>query len=137
MIIGSCRPRWSPWPAGPASSAPNAQLEAGPRRWSPPVKRGAENGRERLGGEARMAVPALGAGRARGGVSRSRLAHWGPGTKPRLALGLLLFTGARRQDMVTFGKQHIKGSWISTSPRRRSTSTARCRRSRSSRCSPR
>ena len=29
------------------------------------------------------------------------------GTRAHLALALLLFTGARRQDMVTFGKQHI------------------------------
>jgi integrase len=33
--------------------------------------------------------------------------------KARLALGLLLFSGARRQDMVTFGKQHTRGGeWI-------------------------
>jgi integrase len=34
------------------------------------------------------------------------------GTKARLALALLLFTGARRQDMVLFGRQHVKGGWL-------------------------
>jgi integrase len=29
------------------------------------------------------------------------------GTKAALALGLMLFTGARSEDMITFGKQHI------------------------------
>jgi hypothetical protein len=43
---------------------------------------------------------------------------WGKGSKPRLALGLLLFTGARRQDMVTFGKQHIKGDWLQYTPKK-------------------
>jgi len=40
------------------------------------------------------------------------------GSKARLALGLLLFTGARRQDMVTFGKQHIKGEWLQYIPKK-------------------
>jgi hypothetical protein len=40
------------------------------------------------------------------------------GSKARLALGLLLFTGARRQDMVTFGRQHIKGDWIQYIPKK-------------------
>ena len=40
------------------------------------------------------------------------------GTKARLALGLLLFTGARRQDMVTFGKQHVKGEWLQYIPKK-------------------
>ena len=31
------------------------------------------------------------------------------GSKARLALGLLLFSGARRQDMVDLGKQHCRG----------------------------
>lgn len=39
-------------------------------------------------------------------------ARWPIGTKPRLALSLLLFTGARRQDMVTFGKQHVRDGWL-------------------------
>lgn len=35
-------------------------------------------------------------------------AHWPIGTPQRLALALLLYTGQRRQDMVLFGRQHIK-----------------------------
>ena len=31
------------------------------------------------------------------------------GTKARLALALLMFTGQRRSDIIRFGKQHIKG----------------------------
>jgi integrase len=31
------------------------------------------------------------------------------GTKARLALGLMLFTGQRRSDIIRFGKQHAKG----------------------------
>jgi integrase len=46
------------------------------------------------------------------------LAYHKQGSKARLALGLLLFTGARRQDMVTFGKQHIKGDWIQYIPKK-------------------
>lgn len=45
--------------------------------------------------------------------------------KARLALGLLLFSGSRRQDMVTFGKQHCRGpvpdqlgDWISYVPKK-------------------
>lgn len=34
------------------------------------------------------------------------------GTKARLALGLLLFLGQRRSDVVTLGRQHITGSSI-------------------------
>lgn len=46
------------------------------------------------------------------------LEHHGKGTKARLALGLLLFSGARRQDMVTFGKQHFRGGWIRYIPKK-------------------
>lgn len=46
------------------------------------------------------------------------LEHHGKGTKARLALGLLLFSGARRQDMVTFGKQHVRGGWIRYVPKK-------------------
>jgi integrase len=46
------------------------------------------------------------------------LAFHGKGTKARLAMSLLLFTGARRQDMVTFGRQHIKGGWIQYVPKK-------------------
>jgi integrase len=37
---------------------------------------------------------------------------WPIGSTPRLALCLLLYTGQRRQDVVKFGKQHIKDGWI-------------------------
>lgn len=46
------------------------------------------------------------------------VARWPVGTKPMLALGLLLFTGARRQDMVTFGKQHVRGGWLRYVPKK-------------------
>lgn len=39
-------------------------------------------------------------------------AHWPSGSKPRLALALLLYTGQRRSDMVTMGQQHVTGSRI-------------------------
>jgi integrase len=39
--------------------------------------------------------------------------------KARLALGLLLFSGSRRQDMVTLGRQHTRsGNWIQYVPRK-------------------
>jgi integrase len=44
--------------------------------------------------------------------------HHGIGSKAVLALGLLLFTGARRQDMVTFGKQHVRGGWLRYVPKK-------------------
>lgn len=34
------------------------------------------------------------------------------GTKARLALSLLLLTGSRRQDMVQFGRQHVRDGWL-------------------------
>jgi integrase len=34
------------------------------------------------------------------------------GTTQRLALALLLYTGCRRADVVTFGPQHIKSGWL-------------------------
>jgi integrase len=40
------------------------------------------------------------------------------GTKPRLALALLLFTGARRGDVVTFGRQHVKDGTLRYVPRK-------------------
>lgn len=52
------------------------------------------------------------------------------GTMPRLALALLLFTGSRRQDMVTFGKQHVRNGGCVLCQRRRSTSGRRCLGSR-------
>lgn len=38
--------------------------------------------------------------------------RWDIGTKPRLALGLLLFTGQRRSDAVVMGRQHRKDGRI-------------------------
>jgi integrase len=40
------------------------------------------------------------------------------GSKARLALALLMFTGTRRQDMVTLGRQHIKDSWLRFVPKK-------------------
>lgn len=34
------------------------------------------------------------------------------GTKARLALALLLYTGQRRSDVVIFGRQHLRGEWL-------------------------
>lgn len=34
------------------------------------------------------------------------------GTKPRLALALLLYTGQRRGDVVRLGRQHIRDGFI-------------------------
>jgi|SRR6266581_6568714 integrase len=35
------------------------------------------------------------------------------GTKARLALALLLYTGQRRSDVVRLGRQHVKDGWLS------------------------
>jgi integrase len=40
-------------------------------------------------------------------------ARWETGTKPRLALALLLYTGQRRSDVVVMGRQHVKAGRIS------------------------
>ena len=34
------------------------------------------------------------------------------GTKARLALALLLYSGQRRSDIVVFGRQHVKAGWL-------------------------
>jgi integrase len=34
------------------------------------------------------------------------------GTKARLALDLLMYTGARRSDVVRLGKQHVRDGWL-------------------------
>lgn len=34
------------------------------------------------------------------------------GTKARLALALLLYTGQRRSDVVLFGRQHVQNGWL-------------------------
>ncbi|MFT0892923.1 tyrosine-type recombinase/integrase [Pseudochelatococcus sp. G4_1912] len=38
--------------------------------------------------------------------------HHPIGTKARLALALLLYTGQRRSDIVQFGRQHIRDGWL-------------------------
>lgn len=40
-------------------------------------------------------------------------AHWPSGSRERLALSLLLYTGVRRSDVVTMGRQHMKAGRIS------------------------
>lgn len=38
--------------------------------------------------------------------------HWASGTRERLALALLLYTGQRRGDVVRMGRQHMSGDTI-------------------------
>lgn len=40
------------------------------------------------------------------------VAHWPKGTRPYLALVLLLYTGQRRGDVVKMGRQHVSGQTI-------------------------
>jgi integrase len=44
-------------------------------------------------------------------VAQFRATH-ALGTKPRLALELLLFTGCRRSDVVTLGRQMVRDDWL-------------------------
>lgn len=39
-------------------------------------------------------------------------AHWPAGSRPRLALALLLYTGQRRSDVVRMGRQHVRDGEI-------------------------
>jgi integrase len=39
-------------------------------------------------------------------------AHWPKGSKPHLALCLLLFTACRRADVVRLGRQHVTDGWM-------------------------
>jgi integrase len=41
--------------------------------------------------------------------------HWPSGSRERLAMALLLYTGQRRSDVVTMGRQHVSGGHISVS----------------------
>ena len=34
------------------------------------------------------------------------------GTQARLALAILLYTGQRRADAITFGRQHVRAGWL-------------------------
>lgn len=43
---------------------------------------------------------------------RQYVAFYPLGTKQHLALALMLYTGARRQDMVTFGRQQVRNGWL-------------------------
>src|SRR5262249_2861774 len=45
------------------------------------------------------------------------------GTKPRLALALLLYTAQRRSDVVRMGRQHIKGGVLTVRPKKTETTT--------------
>jgi integrase len=38
------------------------------------------------------------------------------GTKARLALGLMLYLGVRRGDIVGLGRQHVRAGWLSMVP---------------------
>jgi integrase len=49
---------------------------------------------------------------------RQFLARHPIGTRGALALGLLLFTGGRRQDMVDYGKQHVRNGWLRYVPKK-------------------
>jgi integrase len=40
------------------------------------------------------------------------------GSKARLALALLMYTGVRRSDVVLLGKQHVRGGWLKFKPRK-------------------
>jgi integrase len=40
-------------------------------------------------------------------------AHWGTGTRERLAMALCLYTGQRRSDVIRMGRQHVKDGRIS------------------------
>lgn len=51
------------------------------------------------------------------GVQQFELQH-PVGSKARLALALLLYTEARRGDVVTFGLQHVKDGWQRFVPRK-------------------
>ena len=39
-------------------------------------------------------------------------AHHSIGTKARLALDLLMYTGARRSDVIRLGRQHVRDGWL-------------------------
>lgn len=47
-------------------------------------------------------------------------AHWKSGTRERLAFALCLYTGQRRSDVVTMGRQHVKDGRISVAQQKTS-----------------
>ena len=46
--------------------------------------------------------------------------HWASGTRQRLALALLLYTGQRRSDVITMGRQHVREGRISVAQQKTS-----------------
>src|SRR5262245_17620934 len=40
------------------------------------------------------------------------------GSKARLALALLMYTGVRRSDVVKLGRQHVRDGWITIAPQK-------------------
>lgn len=48
-------------------------------------------------------------------------AHWPSGTRPRLAMALLLYTGQRPGDVARMGRQHVQGGHISVTQRKTGT----------------
>lgn len=50
--------------------------------------------------------------------------HWPSGTKQRLAMALLLYTGQRRSDVVRMGRQHIRGGKLDVAQRKTKTKLA-------------
>lgn len=51
--------------------------------------------------------------------------RWAAGTRERLALALLLYTGVRRSDVVTLGRQHVRAGRIHVLPLKTSSSGKR------------
>lgn len=50
-------------------------------------------------------------------------AHWPLGTKPRLAMEIMLLLGVRRSDAVRLGKQHVRGDVVRFTPMKGSSRT--------------
>ena len=63
--------------------------------------------------------------------------HWPVGTKQRLALGLALFTGQRRSDLVRMGKQHVRNGCIDVTQRRTKTRASNPNSFRTANCARR
>jgi integrase len=45
-------------------------------------------------------------------------ARWPTGTRPRLAMALLLYTGQRRSDVVRMGRQHVNAGVMEVRPKK-------------------
>jgi integrase len=59
------------------------------------------------------------------GEVKQYLARHDVGSKARLAMSLMLFTGARRSDAVEFGPANIKDGWLTFTPNKTSASSAK------------